>query len=176
MLSSRALLVAAAAVLCASCGGPDPDDAHGQLIWAARHGDVATIRRLAASGVDLDSSARTPARIVFPDLDHRAWTALQHAAGKNQVEAVRLLLEWGADPDARQEGSTPLVIAATQKDPRAFQLLLDAGADVERARKMAEDDEANPLGRLIAYVLDLRPQSPKDAFARMPATPAQSRP
>ena len=56
--------------------------------------------------------AYSAARFVFPDLDHRQWTALQHAVHKQQVDAVRVLLERGADPDARQDGATPLFIAA----------------------------------------------------------------
>src|SRR2546428_3115955 len=95
-----------AAVVCASCGILVPsaadlrNDPHGHLVWAARKGDVAAIRRLAASGIDLDASPATALRFVFPDFDHFKWTALQHAAGNHQVEAVRVLLEWGADPDA----------------------------------------------------------------------------
>src|SRR5580765_7558060 len=107
-----------AAAVCASCGivRPSPDDLlsdpHGHLVWAARTGDVAAIRTLAASGLDLDASSSTPLKFIFPDFDHRGWTALQHAVGKRQVESVRALLEWGADPDARQDGGTPLFIAA----------------------------------------------------------------
>src|SRR4051812_6712280 len=106
----------AATVMCASCGTPSAEalrkDPHGHLIWAARTGDVTAIRQLAASGLDLDASSAAPIAVVFPDLDHRHWTALQHAAGKHQVDAVRVLLEWGADPDAVTDGGTPLLIAA----------------------------------------------------------------
>ena len=112
----RWLAVLTAACLAASCGVVRPSaddlrtDPHGHLVWAARTGDVAAIRRLAASGVDLDAAPATPLRFVFPDVDHAQWTALQHAAGKHQVEAVRALLEWGANPDAN--GATALLIAA----------------------------------------------------------------
>ena len=98
---SRWLAVLAAAVACASCGALRPsaedlrNDPHGHLVWAARTGDVAAIRRLAANGVNLDAAPVTPLSFVFPDFDHAQWTALQHAAGKHQVEAVRVLLEWG---------------------------------------------------------------------------------
>ena len=46
-----------AAAVCSSCSPSAEDlqkDPHGDLIWAARHGDVATVRNLAARGVDLD--------------------------------------------------------------------------------------------------------------------------
>src|SRR5256885_1369357 len=136
-MSWRPAVLLAAAV-CASCGVIRPsaddlkNDPHGHLVWAARTGDVAAIRRLAASGINLDAAPVTPIRFVFPAVDHAQWTALQHAAGKQQVDAVRVLLEWGADPDAFQDGGTPLLIAAGSKDPAMTRLLLDAGADVNR--------------------------------------------
>src|SRR6267154_1000734 len=109
---SRWLAVLAAAAVCVSCGafGPSAEalrnDPHGHLVWATRTGDVAAIRRLAASGINLDASPVTATRFIFPDLDHRQWTAVQHAVQKGQVEAVRVLIELGAQPDARQDGAT----------------------------------------------------------------------
>src|SRR5262245_2889349 len=140
-MDTRVAFLLAAAV-CASCGAfsPSPEDLrtdpHGHLVWAARTGDVAAIRRLAASGIDLDASADTPRVFVFPDLDHIRWTALQHAVQKHQVDALEALLEWGADPDARPAGNyTPLLIAAFDKDPTILRLLLDAGADRSEERR-----------------------------------------
>src|SRR5262245_63428864 len=104
-MDSRVALLLAAAV-CASCEAFSPsaedlrNDPHGHLVWAARTGDVASIRRLAASGIDLNASTVTAPRFVFPDIDHTRWTARQHAVQKHQVDAVRVLLESGADPDA----------------------------------------------------------------------------
>jgi len=160
----RPVLLLLAAAVCASCGvfRPSADDLrndpHGHLIWAARTGDVAAIRSLAASGVDLDASTPTATNIVFPDLDHKQWTPLQHAVQKQHVDAVRVLLEWGADPDAMAPGAanTPLFIATSSKDPGIVRLLLDAGADVDLSRKASADDEGNPVGRLIAHVLGLK--------------------
>src|SRR5690348_13542772 len=139
MFSRVALLLAAAA--CASCGALSPSaddlqrDPHGHLIWAARTSDVAAIRTLAASGIDLNASTATPLVFVFPDFDHTHWTALQHAVQKHHVDAVRALLESGADPDATQAGTinTPLFIAAFDRDPTIARLLVDAGADVSRS-------------------------------------------
>jgi len=184
---SRWLAVLTAACLAASCGVIKPsaedlrNDPHGHLIWAARTGDVAAIRRLAASGIDLDATPVTAMKFVFPDLDHRVWTALQQAAIKQQVEAVRVLLEWGADPDAMRDGATPLLIAAGSSDPTMTRLLLDAGADVNRTlatEAWAENEggDGNPLGHLIAYVLGLESPSPKDVRQRILAIAAPSRP
>jgi len=187
---ARIALLLTAACLAASCGVIRPsagdlrNNPHGHLVWAARTGDVAAIRSLAASGINLDAAPSTPLRFVFPDFDHFKWTALQHAAGKRQVDAVRVLLEWGADPDASEDGGTPLLIAAGSKDPTMMRLLLDAGADVSRtmateawAEVDGEDEGGNPLGRLIALALGLsEPPSPKDVRARIRAIAAQSRP
>jgi hypothetical protein len=180
---SRWLALLIAACLTASCGVVRPSsedlrkDPHGHLIWAARTGDVAAIRSLAASGIDLDASPATSLKFVFPDFDHAHWTALQHAAGKRQVEAVRVLLEWGADPDAN--GAIALLIAAGSEDPTMMRLMLDAGADVNRtmateAWAEVKGGDGNPLGHLVAHVLGLREPSPKEVQARMLAIAVRS--
>jgi len=179
-MDNRIALLLAAAV-CASCVAFSPsaedlrNDPHGHLVWAARTGDVAVIDRLAASGIDLNASAVTPHMFVFPDIDHTRWTALQHAVQKHQVDAVRVLLEWGADPDARQTGTatTPLVIAAGDKDPTITRLLLDAGADLNLSRKaLTAAEPGGPLWHVIEHAVERLSgsQSRKEALERMGAT------
>lgn len=179
-MDRRAALLLAA-VVCASCLAFSPsaedlrNDPHGHLVWAARTGDVAAIRRLAASGIDLDASAVTPSVFVFPDLDHTGWTALQHAVQKHQVGAVRVLLDWGADPDARPPGSaiTPLFIAAGDQDPTIARLLLEAGADVNLSRKaLTQTEPGGPLWHVVEHTLERvsGSQSRKEALDRMGAT------
>ncbi|MEZ5293202.1 MAG: ankyrin repeat domain-containing protein [Vicinamibacterales bacterium] len=150
-----------AATLCASCGtfSPSTDDLrgdpHGHLIWAARTGDVAAIRALAAAGIDLDASTATARAFVFPDLDHRGWTALQHAVQKRRIDVVRVLLECGASADARQAGTTttPLVIAAGHEDPAIMRLLLAAGADPALGRQaLTEEAPGGPLWHVIERI------------------------
>src|SRR5262245_19386834 len=172
------LLVAAVCASCAACSPSAEDlrnDPHGHLVWAARTGDVAAIRRLAASGIDLNASTDTPLVFVFPDFDHIHWTALQHAVQKHNVDAVRALLESGAKPDARPAGSaiTPLFIAAGDTDPTIARLLLDAGADLNLSRKaLTEAGPGGPLWHVIEHALERvsGSQSRKEALDRMGVT------
>ncbi len=183
---SRRLLVLAA-IACASCGvfRPSADDLrndpHGHLVWATRKGDVAAIRALAATGMNLDASTSTPIKFVFPDFDHAGSTALTHAVRKHQPEAVRVLLEWGADPDATEPGGwPPLLIAATNNDRTIVKLLLDAGAELNQPRLTAliQAESGGPLWHLIEHVLERvhGDRSPTDALEFVRATAAQSQP
>lgn len=100
------------------------DDPHELMMWAARNGAVDAIALLASRGVDVNAR----------DAGRNHWTPLQHAVHTQQPGAVRVLLEWGADPEATQSGTiTPLFMAADSTDPTMVQLLLDAGADVHFA-------------------------------------------
>jgi hypothetical protein len=179
----RRIVLLLASVVCASCGLVAPsaedlrNDPHGHLVWAARRGDVATIRTLAARGVDLNASSATGLRFIFPDFDHLHWTALRHAVQKHKTDTVRVLLEWGAEPDAREPGSTatPLFVAASYNDRTMVKLLLDAGADVNLVRATAQAEEGGPLWGLIEPVLQ-RVQgvvSPKQALEVVRDTAAQ---
>jgi len=182
---TRQVALVLAAIVCSSCGMFSPsagdlqNNPHGHLVYAARTGDVAALRALAASGVDLNASEATPAVFVFPDLDHKAWTALQHAVGKHQVEAVRALLDAGAKPDARPAGSpiTPLFIAAGDKDETIARLLVAAGADVKLSQQaLTAEEPGGPVWHAVEHVMDgSQTQSRKDALERMAAAapPAQ---
>jgi ankyrin repeat protein len=182
----RWLALPLASLVCASCGVVRPsaedlgNDPHGHLVWAARKGDVAAIRSLAARGVDLNASNVTGRTFVFPDLDHLRWTALQHAVQKQQAEAVRVLLEWGAEPDATEPGSTAtaLFIAASYNNRTMVRMLLDAGADVNLVRVTAQAEQGGPLWHLIEPVLQQVQGilSPEEALELVRATADQSRP
>ncbi len=72
----------------------------------------------------LDAGADPDAR------DNRnGWTPLMHAIHKQHVGAVRLLLDRGADPNARIPAFTPLMMAAAERDPAFVKRLLEYGAD-----------------------------------------------
>lgn len=76
--------------------------------------------------------------------DHNGETALHFVASGDDTDAVQLLLNYGANPnagtkpgmktyglwrDARVRGETPLHRAAAWGSPQVIQMLLDAGAD-----------------------------------------------
>jgi uncharacterized protein len=57
-------------------------------------------------------------------------TLLLDAAARSNADAVRLLLNLGADVDAvSSEGNTPLIVAASRYNQDIAKLLLEAGAD-----------------------------------------------
>jgi ankyrin repeat protein len=167
-----------AAVACASCGAFSPSaedlrsNPHGHLVWAARTGDVAAIRALTARGVDLNASPDTPLKFVLPDIDHYEWTALQHAVSKRQVEAVRVLLELGANPDAKRDNlmATPLIIAAGDKDPTIARMLLAAGADINVSRQaLTLEQPGGPLWHFVEHTMErvAGRQSAKEGLDRL---------
>lgn len=64
------------------------------------------------------------------------WVPLHHAASNGNIKAVRVLLEHGAEVDARNFGGfTPLHWAAAEGHLDCVQLLLEHGADIEAVTK-----------------------------------------
>jgi len=92
---------------------------------ACSRGDVTALRVLLGA----DSSL---ARATKPPAPHAGWTALHQAVKRTQPDIVRMLLEHGANPDAREAGdnTTPLHWAATTGRRDLIEALLNAGADV----------------------------------------------
>jgi hypothetical protein len=72
----------------------------------------------------------------------RGWTPLHSAAQAGDLDAVRTLLEAGADPNAREEGdnTTPLHWAAAGRHVEIARALLDAGSDVHGVGDLHEMD------------------------------------
>lgn len=72
-------------------------------------------------------------RGVHPDcrLGEGGNTALMQAASENDLDTMRVLLKYGADPNSRnEENETPLGFACAWQQWPAADLLLDNGADV----------------------------------------------
>lgn len=97
------------------------DTPEGQLVLAARNGDLERMRELLGEGV--------PAEAEESRHGHRP---LHQAARANRLAAVELLLEAGAALDGRDgEGETPLMKAAVGAATDTGRRLLDAGAAVD---------------------------------------------
>ena len=95
------------------------------IYWAARKGDPATVRALLDRGVELNRMVNRWCFILTP---------LHAALLFDNEQAVRLMLEAGADPNLRREkddweGQTVLGMAARFAAPSTVELLLDFGAD-----------------------------------------------
>ncbi len=120
----RARTMVACACVMAACHFPSSrdlgDDGHAALVRAARRGDADEVARLATAGADLDA--------LDPGWNH--WTPLQHAVHTRHPVVVRVLLDWGAQPDIRtQDNPSALFMAADDEDPTMLKMLLGAGAD-----------------------------------------------
>lgn len=105
------------------------------LMMAALRADVSAMKTLIAKG----------ARIR-----REGWTPLHYAASSPSAEPVRLLLEQGADVDARApNGNTPLMLAARWGHEESVDLLLARGADrtAHNARGQNAADYARLDGR-----------------------------
>jgi uncharacterized protein len=107
------------AQLLASWPGIDLEEENKQqqtaLMVAAYQGRLDLVKRL------LDNGA---------EVSHKGWTALHYAASSGQLEVVKYLLESSAYLDAESpNGTTPIMMAARQKDRAICQLLADDGAD-----------------------------------------------
>ncbi len=92
---------------------------------ACADGDATRVRAMLADD-------RSLARATAVGSAYGGWTALHEAAKHGHGEVVSLLLEHGADPNAREAGDNtyPLHWAAARGDIGIMRALLDAGGDV----------------------------------------------
>lgn len=130
---------------------------------ACARGDVDVMRRLLADDPGIVHTAS-------PTAPHGGWTGLHSAARGGHVEAVQLLLEHGANPNAREVGDNtyPLHWAAAHGQLETVRVLLDAGTDVHGFGDVHEmdvigwasvfrapGDEASPLDETRQAILSL---------------------
>lgn len=92
-----------------------------QWLRAAREGDVKTLSRMLAEGADPNATA--PSSV----------TALAFAAAAGKLDAIRLLIDKGADVSAQSAwyGTRALVEAAKFGQKDACKLLLELGANIQ---------------------------------------------
>lgn len=104
-------------------------------VFAVRVGSFYSAQWLwSGGGVDVNASL----------VEHKLMTPLAFSCQRSRFHMVRLLLQWGADPNAlcdfpwydgcpHVDKMTALCIAASHRDERAVPLLLAHGASVESA-------------------------------------------
>jgi ankyrin repeat protein len=76
-------------------------------------------------------------------------TPLTQAAARNDVAALRHLLDAGHEADEGGDSWTPLIWAARSGSVDAIDVLLDAGADVNRPGATGDNWDATPLQHAI---------------------------
>ena len=93
-------------------------DTSGEAFYAAiRADDLPRLTRMLTAGASVNAK------------DERGITPLMYAAWVGSLDAVKLLLEQGADPNlANSSGSTALMLSAT--DLAKVRLLTDRGANL----------------------------------------------
>ena len=98
------------------------DDGFTALHFASYFGSTGTITALLEGGAHIEAATR----------NFLTNTPLHAAAAGGRIEASRLLLRSGADPNARQHGGfTPLMTAAFQNNRPLAELLVARNANVE---------------------------------------------
>ncbi len=102
-----------------------------RLLDAAKTGDVSAIKRLVKEGANVNS------------VDNHGVTPLLIATNWNKLDAVKTLLELGADPKYNVGGTSALFIA-TGRDTEIVRVLIQTGADVNLT---TEKYNYSPLGR-----------------------------
>src|SRR5262245_37490259 len=153
-MTVKGMALGAALAALVGCGMPAPDTA---LTIAAENGDAASVRTLLARGADAngkDSHGLTPlvraarrgnydAAVALldggadPNLFDSIWTRpgwspLMNAVHKSQPRIVRLLIDRGADVNARTtDGTTPLALS---EDQEIAAMLRSAGAGAVSSR------------------------------------------
>ncbi len=100
-------------------GATDKDKALGSALWGGRRDIAALLKEYGADATTVTNRA-----------DRHGRTDLMGAAEEGRADTVRLLIEFGADVNARDEaGQTALMEAALMDGAEIVQLLLAAGAD-----------------------------------------------
>lgn len=126
------------------------------LIQAAKSGDLETIRRAIAAGVEIDFRDK-PHQGKYHTIGGR--TALMHASIEGNVEAARLLIEAGAWSTIKEdcgEEATAFEVAAGHDRPEILALMLESGTPVDEKLLARAAVEAARRGAFnsVKFLLD----------------------
>ena len=168
---------ALALLLKESVDGNQPDD-RGKTLLERAAPSSAMIRLLLGHGADVTLVGRSgthalgwcaywglsrPVKILLeggfpPDLAEHEMpgSALRYACSRGHVEVVRLLLQFGADPNLAGAGSSPLILACRQGSLAIVEMLLAAGADPQardRRGRSALDCALSALPDLLSMAV-----------------------
>jgi ankyrin repeat protein len=126
------------------------DRGYAALHLAVWQGNLAAVETLLEYGADVEATTRTKKRPLYlaveagnteivaallvhgavPDADVQGLTALHEAVRRGEVEAARLLLDYGADVNATTyDLREPLFLAVLSRKANVIKLLLDRGAE-----------------------------------------------
>jgi beta-lactamase regulating signal transducer with metallopeptidase domain len=92
------------------------------LVRAATDGDISGIDELLRAGANVNCTVGVG----------RASSPLTGAALEGRLDVVRLLLDWGADPNLAPGDGSPLINAAAEGHVDIVSLLLDRGASIDQ--------------------------------------------
>ena len=124
-------------------------DMETSLHEAAQNGDLAVVRSLLASGVDVEAKTA----------DGANKTPLHLAAANGHAEAMWVLVQFGADTEAKGVlGETPLHLAAAYGHVEAIRVMLQQGANNEA--KTADGETPLHLAAADGHVEAIREMVP----------------
>ena len=149
----KAAAFVALLALAGPAGASTPDD----LLEAVRRGDLAAVRAALDAGVPVD----TPFRYER--------TALSFAAGRDNLEIVKLLLERGADPNKKDTfyGASPMNWAADKGSVAMIRLMIERGGTPGGDLLENAVEKADP--ELVALALEKTKPSPDDLSVALAA-------
>jgi len=117
------------------------------LHWAARDGRISTVRKLLASGADVNSRSKS------------GYTPLRDAVCHGHTKTVEFLIANGAVVNARDYNheNTPLHLAAATGHAQIVRILLAAGADADAKNRHGETplERAENSIRNLPYLVRL---------------------
>lgn len=132
-------------------------DLNEEFFAAARKGDAAAVKALLDKGVNVNAKTRYGA------------TALSYACDRANVDLVKLLVERGADVNAKDTfyGEVPLGWALGKGNVEIVKLLLDKGATgVDRALMSGIEDGNVEIVKVALEKNGLKPETLSNALRR----------